>query len=82
MCDPMPTVPPLLAPANRCLVVTGAVGHGGHYHSQSPEAFFTHVPGLKVVIPSSPAQAKGVTHHSVADCACHSCIRRPHQGTQ
>eukprot|EP00955_Chlamydomonas_euryale_P101331 365338-Chlamydomonas_euryale.AAC.10 len=26
----------------------GAVGHGGHYHSQSPEAFFTHVPGLKV----------------------------------
>lgn len=38
----------------------GAVGHGGHYHSQSPEAFFTHVPGLKVVIPSTPAQAKGV----------------------
>ncbi|KAJ1998626.1 hypothetical protein GGI06_006220, partial [Coemansia sp. S85] len=26
-----------------------AVGHGGHYHSQSPEAFFAHVPGLKVV---------------------------------
>lgn len=26
----------------------GAVGHGGHYHSQSPEAFFTHVPGIKV----------------------------------
>ncbi|GJN24639.1 hypothetical protein PR202_gb12392 [Eleusine coracana subsp. coracana] len=25
----------------------GAVGHGGHYHSQSPEAFFCHVPGLK-----------------------------------
>ena len=23
----------------------GAVGHGGHYHSQSPEGFFTHVPG-------------------------------------
>lgn len=32
----------------------GAVGHGGHYHSQSPEAFFTHVPGLKVTrIPSA-----------------------------
>uniref|UniRef100_A0A453MUT8 Transketolase-like pyrimidine-binding domain-containing protein n=1 Tax=Aegilops tauschii subsp. strangulata TaxID=200361 RepID=A0A453MUT8_AEGTS len=27
----------------------GAVGHGGHYHSQSPEAFFCHVPGLKVL---------------------------------
>lgn len=28
----------------------GAVGHGGHYHSQSPEAFFCHVPGIKVLI--------------------------------
>lgn len=26
----------------------GAVGHGGHYHSQSPESFFCHVPGIKV----------------------------------
>lgn len=26
----------------------GAVGHGGHYHSQSVEAFYTHIPGLKV----------------------------------
>ena len=25
----------------------GAVGHGGHYHSQSPEGFFTHVPGMQ-----------------------------------
>ncbi|KAJ1888807.1 2-oxoisovalerate dehydrogenase subunit beta 2, mitochondrial, partial [Coemansia sp. IMI 209127] len=35
-----------------------AVGHGGHYHSQSPEAFFAHVPGLRVVMPRSPIQAK------------------------
>ena len=27
----------------------GAVGHGAHYHSQSPEAYFTHTPGLKVL---------------------------------
>ena len=26
----------------------GAVGHGALYHSQSPEAFFAHVPGIKV----------------------------------
>ncbi|MEW5305382.1 MAG: hypothetical protein WDW38_011344 [Sanguina aurantia] len=43
----------------------GAVGHGGHYHSQSPEAFFTQVPGLKVVMPSSPAQAKGLLLASI-----------------
>jgi 2-oxoisovalerate dehydrogenase E1 component beta subunit len=38
----------------------GSVGHGGHYHSQSPEAFFTHVPGVKVVVASGPAAAKGL----------------------
>jgi 2-oxoisovalerate dehydrogenase E1 component beta subunit len=33
---------------------------GGHYHSQSPEAYFIHTPGLKVVVPSNPYDAKGL----------------------
>lgn len=33
---------------------------GGHYHSQSPEALFAHVPGLRVIIPSGPYEAKGL----------------------
>jgi len=38
----------------------GAVGHGGLYHSQSPEAFFSHCPGLNIVCPRGPTQAKGL----------------------
>lgn len=38
----------------------GAVGHGGCYHSQSPEAYFCHTPGLVVVVPSTPHDAKGL----------------------
>ncbi|CAG9857174.1 unnamed protein product [Phyllotreta striolata] len=38
----------------------GAVGHGALYHSQSPEAYFAHTPGLKVVIPRGPIKAKGL----------------------
>ncbi|GAA3525607.1 alpha-ketoacid dehydrogenase subunit beta [Zobellella aerophila] len=33
---------------------------GGHYHSQSPEAYFAHTPGLKLVVPRDPYQAKGL----------------------
>ena len=40
---------------------------GGLYHSQSLEAFFTHVPGLKVVIPSNPYDAKGLLKSAVRD---------------
>ena len=45
----------------------GAVGHGGHYHSQSPEAYFTHTPGLKVVVPRGPRQAKGLLLACIRD---------------
>lgn len=40
---------------------------GGHYHSQSPEAFFAHIPGMKIVIPRNPYQAKGLLLASIRD---------------
>lgn len=44
----------------------GGVGHGGLYHTQSPESLFTHVPGMRVVVPRSPLQAKGLLLAAVA----------------
>jgi 2-oxoisovalerate dehydrogenase E1 component beta subunit len=41
--------------------------HGALYHSQSVEAFFSHVPGLKVVIPSTPYDARGLLRSSIRD---------------
>merc|ERR1740129_2205168 len=37
-----------------------AVGHGSMYHSQSVESFYAHAPGLKIVVPRGPKQAKGL----------------------
>ena len=41
--------------------------HGALYHSQSIEAFYAHVPGLKVVVPYTPADAKGLLKAAVRD---------------
>lgn len=40
---------------------------GGLYHSQSPEAYFCHTPGLKVVVPSDPANARGLLLGAIRD---------------
>ncbi len=40
---------------------------GGHYHSQSTEAYFAHTAGLKVVIPSNPYDTKGLLLSSIRD---------------
>ncbi|MGE3691331.1 MAG: alpha-ketoacid dehydrogenase subunit beta [Novosphingobium sp.] len=40
---------------------------GGQTHSQSPEAIFTHVAGLKTVIPSTPFEAKGLLISAIED---------------
>src|SRR3990172_4504915 len=45
------------------IVIRGPSGggvHGGLYHSQNPEAWFCHVPGLKVVAPAPPHDAQGL----------------------
>jgi 2-oxoisovalerate dehydrogenase E1 component beta subunit len=41
--------------------------HGALYHSQSIEAFYAHVPGLKIVVPSTPADAKGLLLSAIDD---------------
>jgi 2-oxoisovalerate dehydrogenase E1 component len=46
---------------------TGAGVGAGPFHSQSNEAWFTHVPGLKVVYPSNPADAKGLMIAALED---------------
>ena len=46
---------------------SGAGVHGGPFHSANPEAYFTHTPGLKVVYPSTPYDAKGLLKSAVRD---------------
>ena len=41
--------------------------HGAMYHSQSVEAFFAHIPGIKVVVPSTPYDVKGMIKSAVLD---------------
>jgi 2-oxoisovalerate dehydrogenase E1 component beta subunit len=52
------------------LVIRGPSGggvHAGPFHSQNPEAWFVHVPGLKVLIPSTPHDAKGLLKAAIRD---------------
>src|SRR4028118_411353 len=46
---------------------TGGGIFGGQTHSQSPEALFTHVSGLKTVVPSNPYDAKGLLIAAIED---------------
>jgi 2-oxoisovalerate dehydrogenase E1 component beta subunit len=41
--------------------------HGALYHSQSIEAFYAHIPGLKVVMPSTPSDAAGLLRSAIKD---------------
>jgi 2-oxoisovalerate dehydrogenase E1 component beta subunit len=52
------------------LVVRGPSGggvHGGPFHSQNPEAYFAHTPGLKIVQPSTAHDAKGLLKAAIRD---------------
>lgn len=46
---------------------SGGGFRGGPFHSENPEAWFTHVPGLKVVQPSTPYDAKGLLKAAIRD---------------
>ncbi len=52
------------------LVLRGPCGggvHGGPFHSQNPEIYFVHTPGLKVVAPGTPYDAKGLIKSAIRD---------------
>src|SRR6185295_16962250 len=45
----------------------GGLIHAPEHHSESPEAYFCHTPGIKVVIPSTPYDAKGLLLAAIED---------------
>jgi 2-oxoisovalerate dehydrogenase E1 component beta subunit len=52
------------------LVLRGPCGggvHGGPFHSQNPEMHFVHAPGMKVVAPATPSDAKGLIKSAIRD---------------
>ena len=52
------------------LVLRGPSGgyvHGGPFHSQNPEMWFVHTPGLKVICPATPYDAKGLIKAAIRD---------------
>jgi 2-oxoisovalerate dehydrogenase E1 component beta subunit len=52
------------------MVLRGPSGggvHGGPFHSQNPEMYFVHTPGLKVVYPATPYDAKGLIKSAIRD---------------
>src|SRR5215831_8014650 len=52
------------------MVIRGPAGggvHGGPFHSANPEMYFVHTPGLKVIYPSTPYDAKGLLKAAIRD---------------
>jgi 2-oxoisovalerate dehydrogenase E1 component beta subunit len=52
------------------LVLRGPCGggvHGGPFHSQNPEMHFVHTPGMKVIAPATPSDAKGLIKSAIRD---------------
>jgi 2-oxoisovalerate dehydrogenase E1 component beta subunit len=52
------------------MVIRGPSGggvHGGPFHSANPEMYFVHTPGLKVIYPSTPSDAKGLLKSAIRD---------------
>ena len=63
--------------ANTPIVIRMMVGRGwgqGPQHSNSPQAFFAHIPGLKVIMPTNPQDAKGMLISAIEDDGPVICI--------